>query len=355
MEKHLTIRRKEIVRMMIYDKIKFILAAISGRKRQRYFLPVLLLTVALSGCGKAYERPFDVDASILRMNSVNTTLTGGDARAKGFSEGLAIPGSTNFNTDDITAEAGLLIAVGDDSSEPLAFKNPYVKTYPASITKVMTALVCLRNVKDLQQEFTVTDSSNIKVSGSSSAFIHPGETLTVEDLLYGMLMPSGNDAAVAVAEATAGSVDSFVKLMNETAMEIGATGSHFVNANGLPDEQHYMTPYDIYLVMNEALKYDEFRKIISASTYSPQYKDANGIAKTQVWKSSDHYITGEAQAPGGIRVLGGKTGTTKAAGYCLTIASEKIDTKKQYISVIMKGASKDDLYVNMTNMLLKIH
>lgn len=320
-----------------------------------FFLPVILCLFLFSGCEKKYEKPFDVDAAVLRMNSVNMSLSGGDARARGFSEGLAIPGKTDFNADDITAEAAILIAVDDAAPEALAFKNPYVKTYPASITKVMTALVCLRHMDDLQQEFTVTENSNIKVSGSSSAFLHPGETLTIEDLLYGMLMPSGNDAAVAVAEATAGSVDAFVEMMNETAMEIGATGSHFVNTNGLPDEQHYMTPYDIYLVMNEALKYDEFRKIISASTYSPQYKDSNGIAKTQVWKSSDHYITGEEQAPGGIRVLGGKTGTTKAAGYCLTLGSEKTDTGKMYISVVMKGKTRDDLYVNMTNMLYKIH
>jgi D-alanyl-D-alanine carboxypeptidase (penicillin-binding protein 5/6) len=107
--------------------------------------------------------------------------------------------------------------------------------------------------------------------------------------------------------------------------------------------------------MNEALKYDAFRKIVGTINYSPVYKDSNGVAKTQDWAGTNRYLLGEAEAPDGIKVLGGKTGTTNAAGYCLTIAAEKESTGEEYISTVMKASSKDELYNNMTALLQKIH
>ncbi len=341
--------------MIMHRKKKRMINA--GRSFLRSLLPVIfcLIFMSLTGCGRKLEKSYDIHMGLTRMNSVSVAENEG-SHADGFSAGLALPDSKqSVNADDITAEAALLVSNDPEDPTVLCSKNPYVRTYPASITKVMTALVCLRNVSDLQQEFTVTANSNINVSGSSTAFIHPGETFTIEELLYGMLLPSGNDAAVAVAEATAGSVDAFVQMMNETAMEIGATGSHFVNVNGLPDENHYMTPYDIYLTMHAALQYDVFRTIVSSVHYTPEYKDSNGMPKSQEWSSSNKYLLGEETAPDGIRVIGGKTGTTKAAGYCLTIAAEKEADGKEYISTVMKAQTRDDLYTNMSTMLEKIH
>ncbi len=341
--------------MIMHRKKKRMINA--GRSFLRSLLPVIfcLIFMSLTGCGRKLEKSYDIRMGLTRMNSVSVAENEG-SHADGFSAGLALPDSKQaVNADDITAEAALLVSNDPEDPTVLCSKNPYVRTYPASITKVMTALVCLRNVSDLQQEFTVTANSNINVSGSSTAFIHPGETFTIEELLYGMLLPSGNDAAVAVAEATAGSVDAFVQMMNETAMEIGATGSHFVNVNGLPDENHYMTPYDIYLTMHAALQYDVFRTIVSSVHYTPEYKDSNGMPKSQEWSSSNKYLLGEETAPDGIRVIGGKTGTTKAAGYCLTIAAEKEADGKEYISTVMKAQTRDDLYTNMSTMLEKIH
>lgn len=315
---------------------------------------MLLFMLLLTSCGKPLEKAYNADTGLLRMNSVNAG-TEASARAHGFAYSLAIPGTTDFNADDITAEACLLTETGKEKPEALAYKKPYEKLYQASITKVMTALVCLDQVKDLSREFTVTQNSVISEAGSSSAFIHPGETLTVEQLLYGMLIPSGNDAAVAVAEATAGSVDQFVKLMNEKAIALGATGSHFMNPNGLHNDDHFTTPYDIYLILNAAWQYPEFRQIVGTSSYAVNYKDKNGIAKSQVWKGSNQFMTGERDTPAGYKVLGGKTGTTKNAGYCLCMEAEKEDTGADYISVVMKAESHQDLYDNMTNLINKIH
>lgn len=326
----------------------------SGGSCIRTALPVLLCLMFLTGCGQKLENRYNADEGLLRMNSVNTSLTEG-VHAQGFSVGLALPDNTNYNSEDITAEAALLVEYGKDDPKAIAYKNPYARTYQASITKVMSALVCLRHIDDLSQEFTITQNSTINVSGSSRAWLRTGETMTIEDLLYGMLVPSGNDAAVAVAEATCGSLDAFIEEMNRTALQIGATGTHFVNPHGLPDDNHYTTPFDIYLTMNEALKYDVFRKIVGTISYSPKYKDSNGVAKTQEWAGTNRYLLGEAASPDGIKVLGGKTGTTNAAGYCLTTAAEKVSTGEEYIGTVMKAASKDELYNNMTALLQKIH
>ncbi len=325
----------------------------SGGSHFKVALPVLLCSLFLCGCGQKIENKYDINTGLMRMNSVNTSLTE-SVHADGFSADLALPGDSSYNVDDITAEAALLVKYDDSDPQVLAYKNPYVRTYPASITKLMSALVCLRNVTDLQQEFQITENSTINMLGSSRAWLHKGETLTIEDLLYGMLLPSGNDAAIAVAEATCGSVDAFVEEMNKTALEIGATGTHFVNPHGLPDDNHYTTPYDIYLIMREVFKYDEFRKIVSTAHYNPQYKDSNGVAKTQEWNDTNKYLLGEVETPEGLKVLGGKTGTTNAAGYCLTMATEKESTGEEYIGTIMKAESKNDLYDNMTKLILKI-
>ena len=240
------------------------------------------------------------------------------------------------------------------SDRALSYKNPYKRVYPASITKLMTALVCVETVEDLEQEFVISSASSIKVSGSSTAFLQVGESLKIKDLLYGMLLPSGNDAAVAVAEASCGSVDAFVEKMNEEAVKIGALSSHFTNPHGLPDENHYTSPYDIYLIFRAAMQHEVLREILGTKEYQVVYKDRNGARKTQVWKATNLYSTGEKELPEGLKIIGAKTGTTKEAGYCLALNTEKTGSDLDYFSIVMKADTKDILYENMTILLDKI-
>ena len=186
-----------------------------------------------------------------------------------------------------------------------------------------------------------------------SVQLKPGDTFTLEQLLYGLMIPSGNDAANAIADHIAGSTDAFVEKMNAKAKELGATHTHFVNANGLHSTDHYTTAYDLYLIFNEALKLPLFCEIINAQSYTADYTDANGAAKQQVWKVGNWYLKGDREAPEGVTVLGGKTGTTQAAGYCLIMASDG-DDGKEYISVVLKSANRPSLYDNMTEILTKI-
>lgn len=250
----------------------------------------------------------------------------------------------------ITAEAAVIF--DQTTGEVLYSHNAYERLYPASITKCMTLLVALK-YGDLSSQITVEGSmlSNLD-PGSSLAYIKAGDTLTLRDLLYGLMLPSGNDAANVIAYCVAGSEEAFVELMNEEAGRIGATGSHFVNAHGLTDPSHYTTAYDIYLIYNELLNYQEFLDIIEAPSYTARYTGANGPV-TNEWSRGIRYFTGEYKAPNGVTPLGGKTGTTPEAGYCLSLLSTD-ETGDLYVSVVLKSESRPSLYENMTTLLSKI-
>lgn len=323
-------------------------------KRKKAFFLLCILPLCFSSCKPKLEKAFQEEQSIQRLSSI-TVEEDVHNGTKSFAKDLAIPSETSTQTQDMEAEYYLLVE--EDSKEgdrAISYNQPYDRTYPASITKLMTALVCVSSVEDLDREFVVSSSSVIKEVGSSTAFLQVGESLSIRNLLYGMLLPSGNDAAVAVAEATEGSVSAFVDRMNEKALSLGCLSSHFTNPHGLPDDNHYTSPYDIYLILKECMKYESLREILSTKELQVQYKDKNGISKSQVWKATNLYSTGEKELPGGLSILAAKTGTTKKAGYCLALSVEKESNSISYYSVVMKGENKENLYENMTNLLDKI-
>ncbi|MEI3340415.1 MAG: serine hydrolase [Eubacterium sp.] len=134
----------------------------------------------------------------------------------------------------------------------------YEKRYPASTTKILTAYLALKYGK-LDDTLTVSqDAIYTLMAGSSICGLKPGDKITLEDALYGLMLCSGNDAANVIAEYISGSTEKFADLMNEEAKALGATQSHFVNAHGLPDEDHYTTAYDLYLIFNAAIKNEDF-------------------------------------------------------------------------------------------------
>ena len=303
----------------------------------------------LTGCGaRGLEQAYSFQEREAQM-----TPAADAGLAPFFASSLCVPESADGDTapdDAVTAQAGALFDVTD--SEVIYSKNIYDKMYPASITKVMTAIIAIEE-GNLTDTVTANDDVIIREAGASMAGIKPGDTFTLEQLLYGLMIPSGNDAANAIADHIAGSTDAFVEKMNAKAQELGATHTHFVNANGLHSTDHYTTAYDLYLIFNEALKLPLFREIINAQSYTADYTDANGTAKQQVWEVGNWYLKGDREAPEGVTVLGGKTGTTQAAGYCLIMASDG-DDGKEYISVVLKSANRSSLYDNMTGILTKI-
>ncbi|MDO5415726.1 MAG: serine hydrolase [Lachnospiraceae bacterium] len=250
----------------------------------------------------------------------------------------------------VNAEAA---AVFDLSGKQVLFgKNAFETLHPASITKVMTALIALK-YGNLEDEVTVTEDAVISEAGASLAHIKPGDVLTLEQLLYGLMLPSGNDAAAAIAVHMAGSIDGFADMMNEEAARLGAAGTHFTNPHGLTDSQHYTTAYDLYLIFQEALKLPKFREITGTTAYTANYVDGNGAPVSKTWKGGNWYMTGERSTPEGLTVFSGKTGTTNAAGYCLIMASRD-EEEKEYVSVVLKAGSRPNLYENMTEIIRKI-
>ena len=309
-----------------------------------------VLVLCMSGCGK---KEADPNAYRIYESSYNYQITAAASveEVPLFAGRFCIVGDKNIGVKKAgfskVAEAG---AVFNNTTRKTVYaKNVYDKMYPASTTKILTAYLAIK-YGNLDEVFTVSEHACDQDYDSSVAGLSPGDQLTLRDLLYGLMLASGNDAAIAIAEGIDGDEATFVKRMNEEAKKLGATKSHFVTPNGLHDENHYTTAYDMYLIFSAAVGEKEFLQLISAPEYSCQYKSAGGAAKEATWKSTNAYLTGEYRMPGGVTVIGGKTGTTGPAGYCLVLMSENAK-KEQLISVVFHADNRYDLYHLMSQIL----
>jgi D-alanyl-D-alanine carboxypeptidase (penicillin-binding protein 5/6) len=218
---------------------------------------ILSGSLCLSGCSVGLKDAYSLKE---RVPSIEASFAAEDEAAKGFASDLCvISDEGSFDPEDVTSQAGALFDLTD--REVLYSKDAFEKMYPASITKVMTSLIAIK-YGNLEDQVTVTEDAVISESGATLCGIKPGDTLTLEQLLYGLMLPSGNDAGAAIAIHMAGSIDAFADMMNEEAKRLGATDTHFMNPHGLHDEDHYTTAYDLYLIFNEALKYPEFRMLM---------------------------------------------------------------------------------------------
>lgn len=236
-----------------------------------------------------------------------------------------------------------------DTHQVLYSQNLFEKLYPASTTKILTAYIILKNC-DLNATVTVSHDAANPGHSSSVCGLKEGDVITVQDLLYGLLLESGNDAAIALAEYCSGSVEEFAKLMNSTAKSFGATNSSFVNPSGLPDENHYTTIYDMYLIFSNAISLESFVAIISSQTHDVAYTNAQGAAVSKTFKNTCGYLTGAYTAPESVTVTGGKTGTTGEAGHCLVLLSQNAKNER-IISIVYKADGKKDLYSFMNEIL----
>ena len=251
----------------------------------------------------------------------------------------------------IEAQAAVLMDVNTEAV--LYSKNGDTQLYPASITKIMTAMLALK-YGNMDDTVTISQENVTLESGSQVAGFMEGDQVTMDQLLHCLLVYSANDAASAIAEHVGGSTDKFVEMMNSFAAELGCTGTHFTNPHGLQDENHYTTPYDIYLMLKEALNYPEFTDITQMSSYTVTYKHSDGSDASTTLTATDHYLTGEATTPKDVTILGGKTGTTDKAGNCLALLSQNA-YGKPFISIVMGASSKDVLYQEMTSLLQNIN
>lgn len=294
--------------------------------------------------------PYDPDSVISGFNVISRQNS---KAAHTFAEDLCVV------TDDVTdgsqidmtqAEAAILFSLND--CEVIYAKNAHERLHPASLTKVMTALVALK-YGSIDQTLTATNTVTITESGAQVCGLKPGDSMTLNQALHLLLLYSANDAAMMIAENVGGTVDHFVELMNQEAQELGATNTHFMNPHGLTQEDHYTTAYDLYLIFNEALKYEKFNEIIQMTSYDVTYNNAAGEVKTLNIRSSNLFLRGDYKAPENITVIGGKTGTTNAARSCLVLLSRDAGGAP-YISIILKAETRDLLYEKMIDLLDEI-
>lgn len=216
-------------------------------------------------------------------------------------------------------------------------KNADERIYPASITKLMTAILVVENC-ELDEIVTVSENAVISVpSGYVNANLQIGEELTVEDLLYVMLIPSANDAANALAEYVGGSIESFATMMNTRAKELGCTGSNFTNPSGLHEEEHYTTCKDICLIAREAISKEYIQKIIKTIKYSlPETNKYCGTTRT--FGTTNYMIQKNLSKYYCDYCIGGKTGYTGEAKNCVVEFINKDGIK--LVAIVMGESAK---------------
>ena len=219
---------------------------------------------------------------------------------------------------NINAKAAISVEIS--TGKIVYEKNAYEKMLPASTTKVMTALLVLENCSLDEKETVSYEAIKAVPNGYSNANLQVGEEITVKDLLYALMLPSANEAANVLAEHVAGSVESFATMMNTRAEELGCKTTHFVNPNGIHNDGHYSTAYDLYLIAREAMKNDTFRKIVSTTKFSlppTEVYPENNRTFTNTNKLIIYNNSNRADNYYYKNAIGIKTGFTSQAGNCL--------------------------------------
>lgn len=313
----------------------------------KLFPIILCCSILLSGCGEPDYGIKYADGAVSSAKLLSETEEG---KAKSFASDLCVldknVDAVGVDMDEVASAASFDI----NSKKVLYSKNGLNKMYPASLTKVVTALVALKK-GSADMMLTASENATKLESGAQKLGLNPGDTMTLEQALYILMLYSANDVATMIAENIGGSVEGFTQMMNEEAWSLGATNTHFANANGLHDEDHYSTAYDMYLIFEEAMQYELFNQIINTASYDTVYYNSKGDSKSCSVENTNGYVSGKYQAPDGVNVIGGKTGTTSAAGHCL-ILSTRDSSGNPYISVVLKADDTNLVYEQMNRMLL---
>ncbi|MTI95851.1 MAG: D-alanyl-D-alanine carboxypeptidase [Firmicutes bacterium] len=253
----------------------------------------------------------------------------------------------------VKAEAAILIDA--ESKIVLYEKNADRRMYPASTTKIMTALLAIE-YGELDEIITIGEEVTMIGWDSSRAHLQPGDQLSLEDLLYAMMLPSGNDAAYSIAVhivrktakqpqmPAATALNQFADLMNERAEILGAANTNFSNPDGYPHPNHYTTAYDLALIQAEAMKYSEYSKLDSVSQYTPETWNSDNM---RTWRNTNFMLnTGSGFYYD--NAIGGKTGYTVPAGFCMvaTASADEMDL----VAVVLK-TDADGRWQDSRNLL----
>ena len=315
-------------------------------KKTKFLSIIVILSLFLAGCQKqgALKEPYPVYQTQLKVQSAQTNAP------QFMGSALCVPEGNQVAEDTLPQPYVEAAGLFDVTAQTVPYcKNVYGKMYPASTTKILTALLILENCK-LDEVVTVSENATKLPGGAVGCKLKVGDQITVEQLLYGLLLVSGNDCAVALAEHMSQTVEGFAQKMNEKCKLLGATHSNFVNPNGLHDDNHYTSVYDMYLIFQECIKNPEFVKIVHTTSYKATYKDSTGAVVENMYETTNMFLDGKETVPGGISIIGGKTGTTNDAGKCLILYCKNKKGNDQ-ILIVLKAGSKELLYQHMRKMM----
>ena len=252
----------------------------------------------------------------------------------------------DYNPDNITTTSPSVILMDAKTGKILYSKNAFEKRFPASTTKLMTAILTLENCK-LTDVATVSHNAIYSIPvGYSHANLQEGEELTIEQLLNVLMIPSANDAAIVLAEHIAGSVEEFAVMMNNKAKEIGCLNTNFVNPNGVHDDNHYSTAYDMALIGKYAMQFDDIMRIAMVNQYTlpktNKYDKEDRIFNTTnglVTKNDEYYYP---------ETTGIKTGYTDKAGYCIVTTAKKGDV--ELLEAVLGSETISERYEDCINL-----
>lgn len=250
-------------------------------------------------------------------------LHAGQVSAAEVQNGAVYPIATNGIQEwpqgpDLYSETAVLMDA--DTGAVLYDKGMNEKRYPASITKIMTALLALENCT-VEENVTFTETCLAdQVAGSGNIGMKPGEVLTMKQALLAMMVQSANDVATQIGEHVAGTVPAFIDMMNQRAQDLGCVNTHFVNASGMPDENHYSTAYDMALIFQEAIKNDIFREIIQTQVFTIDPTNMNPESRTY---STHHALVAQSAPEYYEGCFGGKTGVTDSSKNTLVSGAHK--------------------------------
>ena len=254
---------------------------------------------------------------------------------------ISIPLVKAEETEDLAPNAKSAIMIEASTGEILFQKNKDEKLAPASMTKMMSMLLIMEEIENgnLKWDEMITASEKASSMGGSQIFLKVGEKMTVEDLLKGVAIASGNDAVVALAERIAGSEEQFVKRMNTRAKDLGLKNTNFINATGLTADNHYSSAYDMSLIAKELVKHEKILEF--TSTYEDYLRKDT---KSPFWLVNTNRLVRFKEGVDGL-----KTGFTDEAGYCLTATMKKENMR--LITVVMKEENTSKRSADTTKML----
>lgn len=254
---------------------------------------------------------------------------------------ISIPLVKAEETEDLAPNAKSAIMIEASTGEILFQKNKDEKLAPASMTKMMSMLLIMEEIENgnLKWDEMITTSEKASSMGGSQIFLKVGEKMTVEDLLKGVAIASGNDAVVALAERVSGSEEQFVKRMNTRAQDLGLKNTNFINATGLTADNHYSSAYDMSLIAKELVKHEKILEF--TSTYEDYLRKDT---KSPFWLVNTNRLVRFKEGVDGL-----KTGFTDEAGYCLTATMKKDNMR--LITVVMKEENTSKRSADTTKML----